>query len=71
MSGSNSFDSIQVSLNAQNPLVFTSYTGLDPEPALIDIGENGNGADVLSPGLDRRNSYFAARSFTLGINVKF
>ena len=71
MSGSNSFDSIQVSLNAQNPLVFTSYTGLDPEPALIDIGEEGNGADVLSPGLDRRNSYFAARSFTLGINVKF
>ncbi|MDG2492715.1 MAG: SusC/RagA family TonB-linked outer membrane protein [Flavobacteriaceae bacterium] len=71
MSNSDAFDSIQVSLNAQNPLVFTSYTGLDPEPALIDIGENGGGADVLSPGLDRRNSYFAARSFTLGVNIKF
>jgi TonB-linked SusC/RagA family outer membrane protein len=71
MSNSDAFDSIQVSLNAQNPLVFTSYTGLDPEPALIDIGENGGGSDVLSPGLDRRNSYFAARSFTLGVNIKF
>lgn len=71
MSNSDAFDSIQVSLNAQNPLVFTSYTGLDPEPALIDIGEDGRGADVLSPGLDRRNSYFAARSFTLGVNIKF
>jgi iron complex outermembrane receptor protein len=71
MSNSDAFDSIQVSLNAQNPLVFTSYTGLDPEPALIDIGEDGGGADVLSPGLDRRNSYFAARSFTLGVNIKF
>ncbi|MDC0960464.1 SusC/RagA family TonB-linked outer membrane protein, partial [Flavobacteriaceae bacterium] len=28
MSNSDAFDSIQVSLNAQNPLVFTSYTGL-------------------------------------------
>ncbi len=64
-------DGLQVSLNAQNPLVITNYSGLDPEPALIDIGENGGGSDVLSPGLDRRNSYFAAQSFTLGVNIKF
>jgi len=64
-------DAIQVSLNAQNPIVITNYTGLDPEPSLVDIGEEGNGSDVLSPGLDRRQSYFAARSFTLGLNIKF
>ena len=64
-------DGLQISLNAQNPFVITNYTGLDPEPALVDIGEDGNGADVLSPGLDRRNSYFAAQSFTLGVNIKF
>ena len=71
MSGSDSFDSIQISLNAQNPIVLTSYTGLDPEPALVDIGESGSTGDVLSPGMDRRNSYFASRSFTLGVNIKF
>ena len=71
MSGSDSFDSIQISLNAQNPIVLTSYTGLDPEPSLIDIGEGGSGSDVLAPGIDRRNSYFASRSFTLGVNIKF
>ena len=71
MSGSDSFDSIQISLNAQNPIVLTSYTGLDPEPALVDIGEGGGSGDVLSPGMDRRNSYFASRSFTLGVNIKF
>jgi iron complex outermembrane receptor protein len=64
-------DAIQVSLNAQNPIVITNYTGLDPEPSLVDIGEEGNGSDVLSPGLDRRQSYFASRSFTLGLNIKF
>ena len=64
-------DGLQISLNAQNPFVITNYSGLDPEPALVDIGENGGGADVLSPGLDRRNSYFAAQSFTLGVNIKF
>ncbi|MGB1448679.1 MAG: SusC/RagA family TonB-linked outer membrane protein [Flavobacteriaceae bacterium] len=64
-------DGMQISLNAQNPFVITNYTGLDPEPALVDIGEGGGGSDVLSPGLDRRNSYFAAQSFTLGVNIKF
>lgn len=64
-------DGLQISLNAQNPFVITNYSGLDPEPALVDIGEEGGGSDVLSPGLDRRNSYFAAQSFTLGVNIKF
>lgn len=68
---SKAFRSIQVSLNALNAFVITNYTGADPEPALIDIGEDGRGSDVLAPGLDRRNSYFASRAFTLGVNFKF
>jgi len=72
------FRSAIVSLTATNPLVFTSYTGTDPEPNLVDQGTAGNGslvnpdnADVLSPGIDRRNNYFSARSFILGINLNF
>jgi hypothetical protein len=44
----------------------TNYSGTDPEPALVDIEDNGN---PLAPGMDRRNSYYTARSFTLGVNI--
>ncbi|MFT6334202.1 MAG: TonB-linked SusC/RagA family outer membrane protein [Saprospiraceae bacterium] len=69
-------DGLQVSLIFQNPLVITGYSGADPEPALNDTGPAGDGNrssgnDVLSPGLDRRNSYFAQRSITLGVNLNF
>tara|TARA_Y100000385_G_scaffold291930_1_gene374144 strand:+ start:3295 stop:6264 length:2970 start_codon:yes stop_codon:yes gene_type:complete len=70
-------ESIGLSLNFRNPIVITSYTGTDPEPSLSDFGSVGNGdvqstnADVLSPGLDRRNNYFSSRSVTLGVNINF
>jgi len=75
-----SFDNIGVSLNFRNPFVITNYTGTDPEPALVDGGSSANGdeangsgdnADVLSPGLDRRNNYFSSRSVTLGVKLNF
>lgn len=59
----------------QNLFVLTKYTGIDPEPVLADQGAADNGGflpttpDVLSPGIDRRNSYFTARTFTIGINI--
>lgn len=71
------FNDLQVSLILRNPLVITSYTGTDPEPALNDSGPADNGNrdpnynDVLSPGIDRRNNYFASRSITLGVNLNF
>ncbi len=65
LKNSNSFESLQLSITAQNPFVITNYTGTDPEPSLVD------GRDVLSPGIDRRTNYFATRSFTLGVNLKF
>jgi len=77
MSESNLFRSIRAYLNAENVFTITNYTGIDPEPVLQDFGAVGNGdrqaafPDVLSPGIDRRNNYFTARTFTLGINVGF
>ena len=74
----NYFDGLQLSLIFQNPLVITGYSGADPEPSLVDSGAADNGdrsfantSDVLSPGIDRRNSYFAQRSVTLGVNLNF
>jgi TonB-dependent starch-binding outer membrane protein SusC len=69
---------LTVGLTAQNLFVVTNYTGTDPEPSLVDFGSADNGGevnfsnpDVLSPGIDRRYSYFAARTFTLGVNLNF
>ena len=72
-------DGLSLSLNGQNLFVISNYTGLDPEPAIQDSGTQDNGGnaanfenpDVLSPGIDRRTNYFASRTFTLGVNLKF
>jgi TonB-dependent starch-binding outer membrane protein SusC len=60
-------DNVNLSLNVQNAFVITKYTGSDPEPALFDLLD-GN---PLAPGIDRRNSYYSSRSFTLGVNINF
>lgn len=69
---------LTVSVTGQNLFVLTNYTGTDPEPSLVDYGSSDNGGevdfsnpDVLSPGIDRRYSYFASRTFTLGLNLNF
>ncbi len=71
-----SFRSATISFTATNPFVITNYTGTDPEPNFVDTGAVSNGAvsneqNVLAPGIDRRNNYFAARSFILGLNLNF
>jgi len=73
----NYIKNIRLSLSGQNLFTITNYTGTDPEPALQDFGAASNGdfvnstANVLAPGIDRRNSYFSSTTFTLGINVNF
>jgi len=77
LSNDSGISSVGLSLNVRNVFTITSYTGTDPEPSLVDRGSTDNGntqainGDVLSPGLDRRNNYFAARAFTLGVNLNF
>lgn len=77
MTGSNQIRGIRAYATIQNAFTITNYTGIDPEPVLQDFGGVDNGArvggtpDVLSPGIDRRNNYFTARIFTVGVNVGF
>jgi iron complex outermembrane receptor protein len=54
-------------LSGQNLFQITGYTGIDPEPQLNDIEQDP--VDVLSPGIDRRNTYYTSRTFTFGINL--
>lgn len=74
-SQSKAFKNLRMYFSVQNAFVITNYTGIDPEPVLQDYGSADNGGftgttpDVLSPGIDRRNSYFLSRTFTLGLNI--
>jgi TonB-dependent starch-binding outer membrane protein SusC len=69
---------IRLYTTVQNVFTITNYTGIDPEPVLQDNGPIDNGGflntsnpDVLAPGIDRRNNYFTARTFTFGVNIGF
>jgi iron complex outermembrane receptor protein len=63
--------SLRFYLAAQNLFTLTNYTGIDPEVRVND-SENGDSFTTsLSPGIERRNTYFQSRSFTLGVTVNF
>ncbi|MEX1239969.1 MAG: TonB-dependent receptor [Cyclobacteriaceae bacterium] len=67
INSANAANRFRLYLSVQNAFVITDYTGIDPEPALIDIETS----DPLAPGIDRRNTYFSARTFTFGVNIGF
>jgi iron complex outermembrane receptor protein len=62
---------------AQNLFVITDYTGVDPEVRYVDTNDvDPNGffpglPDPLSPGVERRGTYFTTRTFTFGVNLGF
>lgn len=59
------FKNIRAFVNGQNLFVFTDYTGVDPE-VRYDYGGN-----ILAPGVDPRETWVLARTFTLGVNLGF
>jgi iron complex outermembrane receptor protein len=59
---------VRLYLSGQNLFTITNYSGVDPEVRYVDTGDNDN---PLAPGIDRQNTYFSTRSFTLGVNVNF
>ncbi len=70
------FSKVRFYLSGQNLLTITGYTGVDPEVRFVDTGSVDNGgrsnlADPLAPGIDRRNTYFLARTITFGVNLGF
>ena len=61
------FRNIKLYVSGQNLLTITDYSGVDPEVRFRD-GDPVFG-DPLAPGIDRRNTYFRARSVQIGVNV--
>ena len=56
---------------AQNLFTITNYTGIDPEVRTNDSENTDAFTSALSPGIERRNTYFQTRSFTLGVTINF
>lgn len=71
------FTNARVYVSGQNLFTITGYTGVDPEPRLGDQGASDNGnrfstsLNPLAPGIDRRSTYFLARTVSLGVNFGF
>lgn len=66
---------LRIFVNAQNLFTITSYTGVDPEVRYTDGGGTGNAEltirdNVLAWGIDRRNTYLPARTFTFGVELE-
>lgn len=70
---------IRISLTGQNLLVFTNYTGANPEPALEDTGTFFPYSATIPPapnnplgaGIDRRSSYLPNKTVVLGVGLGF
>jgi TonB-dependent starch-binding outer membrane protein SusC len=64
-------------VSGQNLFTITDYTGVDPEVRYVDRIDADNGGrpatidDPLSPGIERRSTYFTTRIITLGVNLGF
>lgn len=68
---SKNLNSFRVYFAAQNLFTITDYSGIDPEARVTDA-ENGNAfTSALSPGIERRDTFFQTRSFTLGVSLNF
>jgi TonB-linked SusC/RagA family outer membrane protein len=68
---SKNLSSLRLYFAAQNVFTITGYTGIDPEARLTDTNDGNNFTSTLSPGIERMNTYFQTRSFTLGLSLNF
>ncbi len=64
-----SFSKVRLYISANNLFTITDYQGVDPEARLSD-GDAGQ-FGPLAPGIDRRDTYFAVKSFSIGANIGF
>ena len=71
------FNKARFYASGQNLFTITNYSGVDPEPRVGDNGSSDNGGrasltfDPLAPGIDRRTTYFLARTISVGVNLGF
>ena len=65
------FSKIRLYVAGNRVFYITKYKGVDPEPRYKDSEDLGLLNSPLVPGVDRRNTWFRTRSFTIGANFVF
>ena len=65
------FSKIRLYVAGNRLFYITKYKGVDPEPRYKDSEDLGLLNSPLVPGVDRRNTWFRTRSFTIGANFVF
>ncbi len=65
---SNYVSNLNIYISGQNLFTITGYSGVSPE---VRYGDAYNNNNPLAPGIDRENTYFRTRSFTLGASISF
>lgn len=69
---SSQFSKIRLYVAGNNLFYITKYKGVDPQPRYVDSAPDmGTFNSPLVPGIDRRDTWFRARSFTFGANIIF
>jgi iron complex outermembrane receptor protein len=71
MSNSGAISNLRAYVAGQNLFTITDYTGIDPEVRYVDEGDSGEDNNALAPGIERRNTYFTTRTFTVGVTIGF
>jgi TonB-dependent starch-binding outer membrane protein SusC len=66
LSEKSKFSTVRIAFVANQPFMFTAYTGLSPEPRLTTDG-SGSVHTTFSAGMERQYGYYRTRSF--GVNV--
>lgn len=67
---STGFRKFRMFFSVQNAFVITGYKGIDPEVRYEDLDDPDN-PNALAPGIERRNTYFTTRAYTVGFNLGF
>lgn len=62
---------VRIYAAAQNLFTITDYTGIDPEVRYTDQANGDRFTSSLSPGIERRNTYFTTRTITVGATINF
>jgi iron complex outermembrane receptor protein len=64
-------NSLRIYATVENPVVFTNYTGIDPEVSLDMNVTQMDERRKVSPGIDNFNNYPKPRTFLFGLNLQF
>ena len=64
-------NSLRLYATVENPFVFTSYSGVDPEVSIDMNVTEMDSREKVSPGIDHFNNYPRPRTFLLGVNIQF